>query len=372
MRAWRRVVRMGAVLGLVVAGAACLPAPGSGYRLVRLPTAGGEAERSYALAVNDRGQILGQTDEGLILWTDGEPTMLGSSTNNAFLNERGDVVAGGPGQTTIWREGTPTTITTPTPAWPEALDEEGRVLLAPSLRDSSQPFYIWDDGQLEVLDGLSTLGAVVTVADMEGGKVVGEVRDSLYSWPTFAFVWEDGHVTDLGSLGAGRTVARAVNELGQVAGESDVPTGYRHAYLWQDGHMTDIGSLPGSDSSTFEGLSDAGHVVGRSVTATGESHAYRWHEGAMVDLGTLGGDFSSSADVNDRGEVVGWSTVSRTGNDPSHAFIWRFGRIHDLGGLAGRSASATAVNNRGDVAGDAYTPDEVSHAVLWARGQPPR
>lgn len=112
--------------------------------------------------------------------------------------------------------------------------------------------------------------------------------------------------------------------------------------------------------------------MGTSVTAAGESHAYRWHEGTMVDLGTLGGDFSSAADVNDRGEVAGASAVSRTGNDPSHAFIWRFGRIHDLGGLGGRYGAATDVNNRGDVAGDAYTPDEVSHAILWARGQPPR
>jgi probable HAF family extracellular repeat protein len=367
MAAWRRVVRSVAVLGLALAGAGCLP-PGSAYQLVRLPTAGGEAERSFAVAINDRGQVLGNAEQGWILWTDGEPTTLVQSFANALLNERGDVVVGQQlSQSTIWRDGAPTTITTPTPTLPIALDDDGRVLLGPPFGTSGEPFYIWHDGQLDELDGLETLGAVVILADMEDGAVVGEVRDSLFSWPTYAFVWQDGQVTDLGSLGGGRTVARAINERGQVAGESDVPSGTRHAFLWEDGNMTDVGSLPGSDFSSFQGLSDAGHVVGTSVTATGESHAYRWHRGVIVDLGTLGGDFSSAADVNDRGEVVGWSTVSRTGNDPSHAFVWRRGRIQDLGGLGGTNAFPADINNRGEVAGDAYTPDGVSHAVLWTR-----
>lgn len=131
--------------------------------------------------------------------------------------------------------------------------------------------------------------------------------------------------------------------------------------------MTDVGSFTGTGGSDFEALSDAGHVVGTSVTAGGETHAYRWHRGTMVDLGTLGGGFSRPADVNDRGVVVGWSTATRTGTDPSHAFIWRRGSIRSLEGLGGPLAFPEDINNRGEVVGAAFTPDEVSHAVLWTR-----
>ena len=74
MGAWRRVVRLPAVVGVAVVGAGCLPLSGSGYRLVRLPTAGGEAARSFVVATNDRGQVLGQAEEGWVLWTGGELT----------------------------------------------------------------------------------------------------------------------------------------------------------------------------------------------------------------------------------------------------------------------------------------------------------
>lgn len=378
MRMWRRVVRLVAVLGLSLVGTGCWPTPELGYRLVRLPTPGGEAAPSHAVAINDAGQILGTGEEGWILWTDGEPRTLGAGGGPGFLNERGDVVVGAMGGGAIlWRNGTPTTITTPTTTVPNALDDEGRVLLGPPEAipgvGMGEPAYIWDDGELIEIGNIGTPEQFVTVTGMnDRGQVIGEVRQDVWSWPSYAFMWEDGQVTDLGSLGSGATVARAINERGQVAGESALPNGQMHAYIWEDGQMTDIGSLPGTDSSSFRALSDAGHVVGVSMTATGESHAYRWYRGTMVDLGTLGGDFSYPADVNDRGDVVGWSTATRTGTDPSHAFIWRRGRMHLLDGLGGPYAFPADINNRGHIVGDAYTPDGVAHAVLWRRSHRPR
>ncbi len=41
-------------------------------------------------------------------------------------------------------------------------------------------------------------------------------------------------------------VAFGINNLGQVAGLSGVPgDATAHAFLWQDGMMTDLGTLPG-------------------------------------------------------------------------------------------------------------------------------
>jgi len=39
----------------------------------------------------------------------------------------------------------------------------------------------------------------------------------------------------------------------------------------------------------------------------------------MTDLGTLGGNFSGPVAINDRGQVVGYST---TASGELHAFLW--------------------------------------------------
>ena len=53
-------------------------------------------------------------------------------------------------------------------------------------------------------------------------------------------------IVDLGTLGGATSVALGINNLGQVVGGADLATGFRHAFLWDDGVMTDLGTL-GSD-----------------------------------------------------------------------------------------------------------------------------
>ena len=44
-------------------------------------------------------------------------------------------------------------------------------------------------------------------------------------------------VTDLGTLGGRISRAFAINDLGQVAGTSNTPSGSEHAFLWASGMM---------------------------------------------------------------------------------------------------------------------------------------
>lgn len=72
----------------------------------------------------------------------------------------------------------------------------------------------------------------------------------------------------------------------------------------------------------------------------------------VTDLGTLGGSFSSAADINDRGEIDGYSTLP--GDAVQHSFVIKNGTMTDLGTLGGPSSiSFMGLNAKGQVPGAA-------------------
>jgi probable HAF family extracellular repeat protein len=166
---------------------------------------------------------------------------------------------------------------------------------------------------------------------------------------------------DLGALGGAQSKGHAVNQLGQVVGSAETPSGYAHAFLWEDGLMRD---LVGSRSSAW-GINDAQHVVGNLVTMTGDQHAFLLKNGTLQDLGTLGGDYSLALAINNEGQVVGRSA---TADGEMRAFLWQNGVMHDLCTLGGCGSCAYGINDWGQVVGEVVTADGLSRAVLWENG----
>ena len=72
--------------------------------------------------------------------------------------------------------------------------------------------------------------------------------------------------------------------------------------------MKDLGTLGGGYSAA-SAINDMGQVVGDSTNASGFSHAFIWNRmTGLKDLGTLGGGYSAASAINGMGQVVGYST----------------------------------------------------------------
>jgi probable HAF family extracellular repeat protein len=147
-----------------------------------------------------------------------------------------------------------------------------------------------------------------------------------------------------------------------------------HPFLWQEGVLQDLGTL-GGDNGTPVWINDGGDVVGEAnISGNQAMHAFLWRKGVMTDLGTLGDDSHATA-VNSRSQVVGqYYITGRTEPPFRHAFLWEEGGpMVDLNDLipAGSSlelVEALDINERGEIMGVGVPgrcyPDFCGHTYL--------
>ena len=207
---------------------------------------------------------------------------------------------------------------------------------------------VWNNGQiLDLGPGWAT--------DINGsGKVVGFNAGQALLWSPKSGGGYDPPV-DLGTLGGSDADAQAINDSGQITGNTTLASGAAHAYLRTGTLMSDIhpasGSLAGGVSYAW-GLNNTGTVVGQWSGATNQSFVWT-SAGGMQLLATLGGSSGVALDVNDNGQVVGWSEPAPGQLD--EAYIYESGTIRRLGTLGAAGSVAIAINRLGVVVGQAST-----------------
>jgi probable HAF family extracellular repeat protein len=154
-----------------------------------------------------------------------------------------------------------------------------------------------------------------------------------------------------------------------------------HAFRWSksDG-MQDLGTLGGPDSTALD-INERGQIAGWSFTNSEPNSVldecglfavnvptedpFMWRDGKMIDLlGTLGGTCGRPFGLNNEGHVVGISYLK--GDLISHPFLWDRGVLTDLGTFGGDNGAATWISEGRDVTGSADLPrSQIHHSALW-------
>jgi probable HAF family extracellular repeat protein len=188
------------------------------------------------------------------------------------------------------------------------------------------------------------------------GDIIGFDEDGV------SFILRGGVKTPIGTLGGSESWAYAINDSGQVAGNSLITNAGdpSHAFLWQAGHITDLGGPPGFTSAEAFGINQAGQVVGDAEVPGmhGGIHAVYWHDGVVDDLSAIVGLLSEAVAINDAGVITGWSQYS----DGIHVWGWKDGKGADLG-----LGFPRGIDEAGNVLGEKRETADAfgSHATMW-------
>lgn len=225
--------------------------------------------------------------------------------------------------------------------------------------------FVWQNG---VMTDLGTLGGSDSysygLGINDAGQIVGESSPAGLS-PSHAFLWQNGVMSDLGTLGETST-ANAINSTGQVVGVSQAPGSPSFAVRWQNGVMSDVGG----PASVGQAINDSGQVAGWATVypeahpLNGEIHPIVWQQnGSATDLDPLGGSAGYALGINNVGQAVGYSSVSTS----SHAFLWQNSGRTDLGTLGGPFSTAYSITDDGQILGASSPTSGTSygHAFLW-------
>jgi probable HAF family extracellular repeat protein len=204
------------------------------------------------------------------------------------------------------------------------------------------------------------------------------------------FLWRDGAMRGLGTLGGNNSYATGANNRGEVVGWAENTTHDStctppqvlqfRAVVWgpKDNQIQELPPFPGDSTSAATAINDRGQVVGisgpcdRARGRFSAKHALLWQNGVPRDLGSFGGiAWNTPTAINQRGDVAGFADFpgDQGGGLNAHAFLWTgTGPIRDLGVLSGDAISlAFGINNRRHVVGQSIGANG-SRAFIYRDG----
>ena len=206
------------------------------------------------------------------------------------------------------------------------------------------------------------------------GVVVG--TRTLSPTATRAFLNRGKGLVDIGTLGGRSSTAVAINDKGQVLGNWATKGGQGRGYIYAYGKARDIGVIPGR-GTRFTDINNAGYAtaIGYSLDPDGPPDAGFLHSpgGAYTNLGSLPAEnpITNAWALNNRNQVTGESGQFILPEIQYRPFLWTRGVMRDLGNFGLLPAGGLDVNDRGQVTGYASVTGILHNqtAFLYSNGR---
>jgi probable HAF family extracellular repeat protein len=261
------------------------------------PWSASQSAFSYAMGINDLGQVVGWNQQTIA----GNQSFLATADSTAPLG----------------------LLPNPRLLYSQAYDinNSGSVVGVSSTIYGGGPYaFLFSNNKLKYLGALPGDVQSVAYGLNQRDQVVGE---SLGPDGATAFLYSGGTLQSLGTLPGGtESSAAEINNSGQIVGYSTAADGKKHAFLYAGGSMQDLGLLSGFAESEATDISNTGQVVGALSAVDGLQHAFTVRAGVMQDLNALiapgsGWILNDASGVNVYGQIVGTGTI----NGVVHAFV---------------------------------------------------
>lgn len=293
------------------------------------------------------------------------------------------------------------------PGQPFVLKNDGLVSGSAAVASGAENAVLWLNGAMadignpglkgrnSIAFGVNEIGQAVGEAETSASDPTGEdfcgfqaLGFSSSATTCLPFLWQNGVMTPLQTLGGTNGFANQINNRSVAAGgaenttlDSGCPAPQKYQFkpvIWQQGQVHELSTNGDPDGIAFA-INDKGQVVGASGQCTTFNpvsfvyllpvHALLWQNGTTTDLGTLGGSFGNIAfSVNNQGQVVGPSDLA--GDLTFHGFLWTQATgMQDLGTVQDDVASAAlAINDGGVVVGASLDANFNSRAFVRQNG----
>jgi uncharacterized membrane protein len=277
--------------------------------MILLPSLFPETPSDKAVAINDVGQIIGESNDKAVIWEKDS-----SGNYNVYAL---------PGLADFWSS-------------PREININGQIVGSAGIGDSpwEQRAVLWEmvDGTWTINDlGAADNSVAYGVNDL--GQVIGQTPAVINGLDgRKGFVWEDGILTELPLLANRYAYAWDINDASQIVGHGKTTSGTDTAVIWeyQNGSWS-IAKLDNENQIGGHGVSRAFHINNSGLVA-GETYIYGY--GAFVWSADYGVQLLPSLNpgsfvlvrghgrkINELGHVVGYGAIIGT-QEPYHAIRW--------------------------------------------------
>lgn len=268
----------------------------SEFQMKNLGTLGGAT--SYAYGINRSGQVVGHADTK-------------SGTTHAFLYEKGKMAdIGTLGGSNSFAYG---------------INDAGQIVGQAQTTSGTYHAFVYQHGGMTDLGSFAG-GNSTAYRINNNGIIVGS--SYINATDFHAFSYQNGVMKDLGN-GPGYTDSEAfgINDKGDIVGYTETADASQvRGFIYKNGQLTNLPSL-GGNSSYAADINKRGVTAGYSQIGDGSFHSVAYVPKITFDLGTLPqGVFSFALAVNNHNDIVGYSGTKRGTAD---AYVCKFTGGHD-------------------------------------------